>query len=214
MQNRTKGAPPEPPAIKIDAHFRLRRTAARLASSPRWTEVQHVEVGDLQFPLPDDRTQLTGAIASLYEDLGQGSARWKQLLDLCFLLQRSDLADIEAVLNTARDGSPSAERPTSANVLSVVLDSLELHQDLPGVSELVQRTLAEFEPVHRNRSGALQLLAAQHKSPHAMHWFLELYGGNRALYLLDFWRQGFPHNLDRGTLKRGAAAMLAWFKTH
>lgn len=181
-------------SAKVDIHRCLRDAPAfRLREDSLWAAARDVTIAGERVRTLADEHALVLLLLGLYEDLGQGMARLKQLVDLVRFLE-----DVDATLDWPTFFAQRTNEnllAISVNVLAVVLDGMAARARAPRVTA----ALAAYEGLvrHCDRSQALALLAAPRKDPANLAWFADVYPGSFAAYLARFWWGGFPANLRR-----------------
>jgi hypothetical protein len=195
--------------LKLDLHRFLRWAPAyRLDEQSLWAEARDVRIADRTVPtLSDDHTLVMLTLAT-FEDLGQGMAKLKQLLDLfLFLRELEGSMDWQSFLAQRERENL---RAVSVNVLALVLDVFEAHQTLPRLAAALKAQ--PEQPRHGSRDEVLALLAAPRKAAANLAWFARVYPGVFAHYLAWFWAGGFPanlRNLGRAWVVQGLKLALA-----
>ena len=182
--------------LKVDLHHCLRRAPAyQVDDRALWTSTIEVTAGPLRFQTLSDEWTIVSLLLAAFEDLGQGTARLKQLLDLFLLLREVD-EDIEwDVFFTNCANGRMAE--ICVNVMSVVTALFDAEATWPQLSEALARRAHMVAGMSHDR--ALSLVFAPRKHAANLIWFGRIYPGSMALYLAWFWYGGFPENLSRLT---------------
>ena len=159
--------------LKVDLHWCLRWAPAyRIDETCVWEgATSGMAVGVAFETLTDEWTLVLLALAA-FEDLGQGMAKLKQLLDLHLCC-----AQVEKGVGLA--SFLAARKPEGID--GAVAAALG-----------VARELFEHETTEPE---ALALTFADRKAPANLEWFARSYPGNLAHYLAWFWLGGFPGNL-------------------
>lgn len=184
--------------LKIDLHWCLRWAPAfRIDEARVWAAPETVKTAGISFETLSDEWTLVLLALGAFEDLGQGMAKLKQLLDLYLYLRRVDGQRDWAAFFAARETENLGT--ITATVFALTLALFEAQGELP-------RLAAALPPAAASR--ALDLVFAPRKSPESLRWFADVYPGSLAHYLAWFWLAGFPANL-RNT---GAARPLASLK--
>lgn len=178
--------------VAIDVHHALRRAPAlRLDEEALWCTARDVEVDGLTIRTLSDEYTLALLVLASFEDLGQGAAKLKQLLDTYLLLREIDATtDWEQFFaGRARENLLAI----TVNVFAVVTELFEAGADLPRLCA----ALDERRPLQvlRSRAEILALVAAPPKHDANLTWFGRIYPGSMAHYLVWFWYGGFPANL-------------------
>ncbi len=180
--------------IQIDVHRHLRWAPAfAVEEGAVWRTARDVVVEGAPVRTLSDEYTLVFVLLAAFEDLGQGLAKLKQLLDLYLLLRATDATtDWEAFF-----ARRSAENllAVAVNVLAVCVDLFEAGPELPHLMEALGRR----QPLRvlAGRDEALRLLAAPAKDRESLVWFGRVYPGSLVHYLVWFWAFGFPENLGR-----------------
>jgi hypothetical protein len=195
--------------LGIDLHHALRRAPAfRLDEAALWSSAVEREVRGVAFRTLSDEYTIVGLVLAAYEDLGQGMAKLKSLLDLYLWLRPLDAAcDWEAFL--ARRAAENL-LAVAVNVLDLVVELFEARDELPRLAAALERHRGLR--VIRDREGVYALVGAPRKAPASFEWFSRVYPGSVPRYLLGFWAAGLPGNLrdfDLSRLRATLAAALA-----
>lgn len=195
--------------LKVDVHGWLRRAPAyRIATARVWQDVQHVRLADSVVPTLSDEFTLVLMALSAVEDLGQGMARLRQLLDVLLLLRACDRdADWDAFFAHRRD--ERLDRLV-ARFFAIVLDLFQAAAEVPRLTAVLHRHVDGREATHRTR--ALALVFAERKAAANLAWFRDIYPGRLLWYLLWFWAGSFPGNLAALDRSRVRAAVRALFR--
>ena len=195
--------------IAIDLHRSVRRAPAfRLDETQLWSALVETTVGGLPARTLSDDWTLVFLLMAAFEDLGQGSAKLKQLLDLALLLEHVDaVTDWEAFFDRRRQ---QALLEVAVNVLAVVEAVFEGRTAWPRLSAALRarRDLV----VEGRRDVLLALVCAPRKDAASLAWFARVYPGRMALYLAWFWYGGFPENLSRFSWRRLARSVQVAFR--
>jgi putative nucleotidyltransferase-like protein len=191
--------------LQIDLHRYLRWAPAyRIDEDAIWQSALTVPVGDVEARSLTDEYTLLLLVLAAFEDLGQGMARLKQLLDVHLLLRDLDEGfDWEAFFEgRARENLSGV----TCAVLALVVSLFEETTELPRLVAALARRGCPCGDAQRRL--ALALTFAPRKCPESLAWFKEVYPGAFSHYLLWFWLGGFPANL-RGVSRTGAALTVA-----
>lgn len=184
---------------RVDLHRCLRRAPAfRVDSAAPWRSAIDVDLGRLTARTLSDEWTLVFLVLAAFEDLGQGAAKLKQMLDLYLLLRAIDAAfDWDGFL-AAREREALLD--VSVNVLTVVTALFEAGGEWPRLAAALDARshLADRD----SREGAVALAFAELKHEASLAWFARVYPGSMALYLARFWYAGFPDNLAQLTWRR------------
>ena len=180
--------------VQVDVHRYLRWAPAfAVDEDALWrTALDVVVQGTPVRTLSDDYTLVFLLLAS-FEDLGQGVAKLKQLLDLYLLLRVMDAtSDWEAFF-----ARRSAENllTVAVNVLGVCLEVFDARAELPALAAALDRRTALRVLVSREET--MRLIGAPAKDRANLVWFGRVYPGSLAHWLLWFWAFGFPENVVR-----------------
>lgn len=180
--------------VKVDLHGSLRWAPAyRLDEETLWADVREVALSGTVVPTLSDEHTLVLLVLAAFEDLGQGTANLKQMLDVALFLRDVDPSvDWECFLT--RRASENLLDPT-VNVLALVVDVFAMEASVPALAAALARHAALVD--HRGREAALVLLGAEPKSAASLAWFARVYPGSMAAWLAWFWASGFPENLQR-----------------
>lgn len=179
---------------KVDIHHCLRAAPAyALREATLWRDALDITIaGERARTLSDEHTVLL-LVLGLFEDLGQGMARLKQLVDLVRLLEK-----VDATLDWPQFFIDRAAENLLRITLTMLILVVEVMQAQAVAPRLVRR-LAAYSPMACDGSGdrdrALGLLAAPRKAPANLAWFADVYPGWFTAYLAQFWWGGFPANL-------------------
>ncbi len=179
---------------KVDLHHCLRTAPAyALREHALWRDARDITIaGERARTLSDEHTVVL-LVLGLFEDLGQGMARLKQLVDLVRLLE-----EVDATLDWGRFFIDRAAENLLRIALTMLIWVVEVMRAHAAVPRLAQRLVAH-SPLACDGSGdrdrALGLLAAPRKAPANLAWFADVYPGWFAAYLARFWWGGFPANL-------------------
>jgi hypothetical protein len=177
---------------KVDVHPWLRRAPAyRLDEDAIWCDLQPVQIESIGVQTLSDEFNLVMLGLSCFEDLGQGMAKIKQLLDLFLFLRQLD-ATVDWSAFFARRTRERIDGILS-HVFALVALMFEGVADLPRLdAELRQR---QDRHTVATRDLALGLVSAPRKHPANLTWFASVYPGNVWRYLAWFWVSGFPQNV-------------------
>lgn len=193
---------------KVDLHRCLRRAPAfGLDAAAPWRSAIDVDLGRLTARTLSDEWTLVFLVLAAFEDLGQGSAKLKQMLDLYLLLRAIDAAFDWDGFFAARE--KEALDAVSVNVLTVVTTLFEAGGEWPRLAAALDARshLADRD----SREGAMALTFAARKDEASLAWFARVYPGSLALYLAQFWYGGFPGNLAQlswGRVRSGVRLTL------
>jgi Uncharacterised nucleotidyltransferase len=193
--------------LKVDIHGWLRRAPAyRLSETEIWRTARPVRLANVDVPTLSDEYTLVLMALSNFEDLGQGAARIRQLLDVYLLLRAMDAATDWGRF-FARRKTERIDR-ILAHILGIAVALFDADRELP---RLVAALESRAELGAPDRSQAVALLFAPRKAPANLAWFRDVYPGPLLPYLLSFWWGSFPKNLgdlDRARLRAAAKALF------
>jgi hypothetical protein len=133
-----------------------------------------------------------------FEDLGQGTARLRQLMDSFLLIRHIDTQTDWEIFFVERHGE-GFER-VAVNVLALMTTLFDGDREWPRLAAAIDRRAALVTDA--SRSQARHLLSAPRKHPANFLWFASLYPGSIAAYLAWFWYHGFPANMSPTALAR------------
>jgi hypothetical protein len=180
--------------VQIDVHRHLRWAPAwRVREDDLWRAAVEVRIEGVQVPtLSDEHTLLLLTLAA-FEDLGQGQAKLKQLLDAYLLLRATDgTIDWERFFTLRGEENLLA---VSVNVLALVVELFQARGELAHLPAALDRRRDLC--VLSRREELLELVAAPAKHRANLVWFGRVYPGSLVHYLLWFWYGGLPGNLGR-----------------
>jgi hypothetical protein len=180
--------------IKVDLHGSLRWAPAyRLAEGAVWADVREVAIAGTTVPALSDEYALVLLVLAAFEDLGQGTANLKQMLDIA-LFVRDVESRVEWEEFLTRRADETLLGPT-VNVLALIVDVFAMATSVPALAATLARHATRVE--HRGREAALALLGAEPKAAANLAWFARIYPGSITAWLAWFWASGFPENLGR-----------------
>jgi hypothetical protein len=197
-------------AVKVDLHGWLRRAPAyRLSEAAMWASAQTVSVGGTDVRTLSDEFHVLLVALSIVQDLWQGMARLRQVLDL-FLLVRAMDPDCDWESFFARRHEDRTAREV-ASVLALVIEIFDPLGGPSGGAAEVPRLRAALEArrrelIARAPVDPAALFLAPRKSPANMAWFRTVYSGSVRWYLVRFWFGNFPRSLKRLRPARVVAA--------
>jgi len=181
-------------AIQVDVHRHLRWAPAfAIDEDAVWGTAVAVPIDGIAVPTLSDEYAVVALVLAAFEDVGQGMAKLKQLLDLHLLLRELDAATDWAGFFTRRAGENLLG--VAVNVLALVTTLFDADTELPRLSGALAPHRARTALVHRER--VLALVSAPAKHPANLAWFARVYPGSLLHYLVWFWWGGFPANLRR-----------------
>jgi len=195
--------------VAIDVHHALRRAPAfAIDEAELWRSAVDQAVGSRRIRTLADEYALVLLVLASFEDLGQGMAKLKQLLDLFLLLRAVDAGfDWDGFFAHRQRENLLA---VAATVLALVVVLFEARAELPRLAGALDRRRERV--VLAGRDEALALLGAPRKDVASLAWFGRVYPGSLWLHLLWFWAGGFPDNLRNlgpawlGSLRRLAVS--------
>ncbi len=191
-------------ALKVDLHWCLRWAPAfRVDEARLWRESEGATLGSLGCQTLSDEWTLVLLALGSFEDLGQGMAKLKQLLDLYLYLRRVDATLDWAAFFRARESERLGE--IVETVFALVVALFDARDELPRLCAAVDAR--RFAP----RERALDLVFAPRKEPRNLAWFARVYPGSLAHYLAWFWYGGFPRNLRPWNAARLVASLRVAF---
>ena len=142
------------------------------------------------------------SILSVFEDLGQGMTRLKQLVDIYLLLRQLDATmDWQGFFGRRKRENVAT---IAKAVLELVVGVFEVGGEVPRLVDALETPRAPIAA--RTRAEMLELVFAARKDPRNMEWFGRVYPGNLSRYLLSFWMGGFPANVTGPSLTHAIAA--------
>lgn len=190
--------------VKIDLHDRLTRAPAfRADEAACWHSAIDQPLDGVMVRTLSDEWALVQLLHAAFEDLGQGTARLRQLMDGFLLIRQIDSAMNWDAFFAERHGE-RFER-VAVNVLALMTTLFGGEGEWPRLAAAIDRRAALV--VDSSRSQARALLSAPRKHPANLRWFASLYPGNLAVYLAWFWYHGFPANTSPTALARVVRAV-------
>lgn len=194
--------------VSIDLHDSLRWAPAfRLEEAVLWSGAVEREARGAAFRTLSDEYTIVGLLLAAFEDLGQGIAKLKSLLDLYLLLRELD-ADTDWVAFFERRAAENL-LGIAVNVLALIVEVFEARGELPRLAGALDARHGLC--VLTDRDALHALVGAPRKAPVSFEWFRRIYPGSVPLYLLWFWAGGLPANLrdlDLGRLRSILAIAL------
>ena len=178
--------------VKLDLHRCFRRAPAfRVDERGAWDSAIDVRLGSLTVRTLSDEWTLVFLLLSAFEDIGQGTVKLKQLIDLFLWLRAVDAETHwdDFFARREREGLLA----TSVNVLALVIALFEAGADCPRLAAAL--TSRERLVADARRDTVLALVFAPPKDARNLAWFASVYPGSLALLLARFWYGGFPDNL-------------------
>jgi hypothetical protein len=199
--------------VQVDVHRHLRWAPVfAIDEEAVWRTALDVDVQGTPVRTLSDEYTLVFLLLAAFEDLGQGLAKLKQLLDVHLLLRAVDpTMDWEAFFVRRR-----AENllDVTVNVLVVCVTLFDASAELPRLAAALASRGDRC--VLRGRDDVCRLVGAPAKSRASLVWFGRVYPGSLAHWLAWFWLFGFPENLGRlrpRWLRAQAAALVAAART-
>jgi hypothetical protein len=191
--------------VKIDLHDRLTRAPAfRIDEAAPWHSAVDQPLDGVMVRTLSDEWALVQLLHAAFEDIGQGTARLRQLMDGFLLLRQIDgVMDWDAFL--AERHKEGFER-VAVNVLALMTTLFDGNVEWPHLAAAIDRRAALV--VDASRTQARRLLSAPRKHPANFRWFASLYPGSIAAYLAWFWYHGFPANMSPTALARVIRTVL------
>jgi hypothetical protein len=178
--------------VKLDLHRSLVRAPVFRADERAWWQSAiTARAGGLTFRTLSDEWALVQLLQAAYEDIGQGMARLRQLVDLFMLVRDLDPSfDWPAFIDARRRESFDE---VTVNVLALLTALFGAAADWPRLSAALDQHAGLVRP--ESTRDARALVFAPRKDPANLRWFASLYPGSLTTYLLGFWFHGFPGNL-------------------
>jgi Uncharacterised nucleotidyltransferase len=177
---------------KLDLHTCLRRAPAfRIDDGLVWEEATTAGAGGVEFRTLSDAHYLVLLGLAAFEDLGQGMAKLRQLLDLFLLLRQVD-AHVDwdrFFLDRQRENLDRV----LVHVFALVTEVFRADLEWPNLAAALGARADER--VDATRRAALDLVFASRKHHANFEWFAGVYPGSVAAYLAWFWYAGFPANV-------------------
>ncbi len=177
---------------KLDLHRCLRRAPAfRLDERTVWDSAIEARVDGIAFKTLSDQWHLVLLVLGAFEDLGQGMAKLRQLLDL-YLFAR----DVDANFpwdDFFRYRALENLSGVAATVLALVVKLFDAQLELPRLAGAL--VAWRGQACDTTEAEAIGLVFAARKRPENFSWFARIYPGSHRLYLAEFWLAGFPQNL-------------------
>jgi hypothetical protein len=178
--------------LKVDLHGSLRWAPAyRLAEEALWAQRSEVSIAGTLVPTLSDEHTLLLVVLAAFEDLGQGTANLKQILDVALLVR-----ELEPGVDWGGFFARRAREnllAVSVNVLALVLDAFEMRGAVPRLAAALALHAGCVR--HPDREAALTLLGAAPKEAANLRWYARVYPGSMLHWLAWFWASGFPDNL-------------------
>ena len=178
--------------LKVDLHRCLRSAPAyKIDEDALWASAPQVRVGGLDIRTLSDDYLAVLLVLGAFEDLGQGTTRLKQMVDLyLFSKQLEQSCDWDAFFRR-RESEGLAD--VAAAVIALVVALFDAQADVPTLAAALYRR--GHRPDAAVARTALNLVFAARKSPDNLAWFQHVYPGSFPRFLLWFWLGGFPANV-------------------
>lgn len=190
--------------VKVDLHDRLTRAPVfRIDEAACWRSAIDQPLEGVVVRTLSDDWALVQLLHAAFEDVGQGTARLRQLMDGFLLIRRMDRVTDWDAFFAERHGE-GFDR-VAVNVLALMTSIFDGDDEWPRLAAAIDRRAALV--IDSSRSQARRLLSAPRKHPANFRWFASLYPGSIAAYLAWFWYHGFPANLSPAALARAARAV-------
>jgi len=197
--------------LKVDLHRCLRWAPAYTINEDAiWASAHQVRVGGLDARTLSDDYMALLLVLGAFEDLGQGTTRLKQMVDLyLFSKQLEQSCDWDAFFRR-REAEGLAD--VAATVIALVVALFDAQADVPILAAALDRR--GHRPDAAVTRTALDLMFAARKSPHNLAWFQRVYPGSFPLFLLWFWLGGFPANVRGLWTGRATEALSVILRRH
>lgn len=174
-----------------------------------WRERVRYTIADVSFTTPSDEDTLVMLALSLFQDVGLGTTKLKQLLDAYLLA-----ASIDARLNWRRffaRRSPERTLAITVNVLDLVLRVFDGESRLPRLAAALasHRELV----VVPERAQAIALVLAERATVSNRAWFFTIYPGSIAWYWLWLLPRKIPTYLSRKAPGQARSSMRPSLET-
>ncbi len=189
---------------QIDLHSCFRNAPAyRLDEERIWRDRLAYTIGDVSFTTPSDDDTLVLLALSLFQDVGLGSAKLKQLVDACLLVAAIDgQTDWQRFLARRE---PERTLVIAANVLALVVDVLDAAPNMARLAAALAPLRGRM--VISTPEQALALTFAERGATANKAWFFQLYPGSVARYWLWLLPRKLPLYL-RGRTPAGAPSSM------
>jgi predicted glycosyltransferase len=197
-------------SARLDLHVCFRNTPAyRLDERRIWADRVPYAVDGLTFTTPSDEDTLVLLALSLFQDVGLGAAKLKQLLDVYLLTMRIDATFAWDEFLARR----RAER-----TLRVVVNALDLVVRVFAADTALVRLAVALAP-HRqllattDRARVLDLVFAERSAVASKIWFFAVYPGSLAYYWLWLVPRKIPGYVRGTAPQRAPSSMRPSFAT-
>ena len=150
-----------------------------------------MRVGGLEARTLSDDYLAVLLVLGAFEDLGQGTARLKQMVDLYLLSKQLEQSCDWDAFFRRRESEGLAD--VAAAVIALVVALFDAQAEVPTLAAAVSRR--GHRPDAAVARTALNLVFAARKSPDNLAWFQRVYPGSFPRFLLWFWLGGFPANV-------------------
>jgi hypothetical protein len=178
--------------VQVDVHRHLRWAPAfAVDEAAVWRTALDVDVRGTPVRTLSDEYTLVFLLLAAFEDLGQGLAKLKQLLDVYLLLRAVD-ATMEWDAFFARR-APENLLDVTVNVLAVCVALFDASAELPRLAGAL--ACRGDRCVLHDRDDVCRLVDAPAKAKTSLVWFGRVYPGSLAHWLVWFWMYGFPENV-------------------
>ena len=190
--------------VKLDLHHGLARAPAFSADEQSWWKsAVSGQTGGVTYQTLSDEWALVQLLHATYEDVGQGMARLRQLVDLFLLVRELDRTlDWTRFFETRRAESFDV---VAVNVLALLTALFGAARDWPRLTAALEARSAVITSDSIEK--ATPLVFAGRKQTANFQWFASLYPGSLAAYLAWFWFHGFPSNVTGLTASRLIASV-------
>ena len=180
--------------VQVDVHRHLRWAPAfAVDEAAVWRTALDVDVQGTPVRTLSDEYTLVFLLLAAFEDLGQGLAKLKQLLDVYLLLRAVDATMDWDAFFARRAGENLLD--VTVNVLAVCVALFDASAELPRLAGALASRRDRC--VVRDRDDACRLVDAPPKANASLLWFGRVYPGSLAHWLVWFWMYGFPENVRR-----------------
>lgn len=194
----------------VDLHWCFRNAPAyRLDEARIWRDAAPYTVAGTTFTTPSDEDMLVALSLAVFQDVGLGTAKLKQLVDVDLLVR-----DVDARL----DWAAFLRRREREGTLAIVVNVLDLvaaiFRAAPAVPRLAA-ALAEHRDllVARGPDDAARLVFAARGTTANRLWFFRVYPGSIARYWLWLLPRKLPTYLAGRAPARGASSMTPSLET-
>ena len=182
--------------IKIDVHWCLRnRPAFRLDEGRIWARAREYTIVQRRFETLSDDDTIVLLSLSLFEDIGWGKGKIKQVLDL-YLLLRS----IDSNMDWSRFLADRKQENLLAVCTSILALTIEIFHAKDEIVNL-HEALAEHRSMVRHSRSVCVLELFERPKGHIENeiWFWRIYPGSLLYYCLWYWQRDFAGNLRKSS---------------